>query len=157
QEMLLSSQVRLVTVTGPAGTGKTRVSLELAERLAEPFAGAVYFVALAELNDPALIPGAILDSLGVPRSSQPGPLEQAAEVLAKNSTLLIMDNFEHLVEGGADLAQTLITRVPTLKLLVTSRHLLGLSAEREFILTPLPVPGTGESPEQLSAYHSVQL
>jgi predicted ATPase/DNA-binding SARP family transcriptional activator/class 3 adenylate cyclase/Tfp pilus assembly protein PilF len=157
REMLISSQVRLVTVTGPAGTGKTRVSLEVAERLVEPFAGAVYFVALADLNDPALIAGAILDSLGVPRSPQQEPLEQAVEALAKKPTLLVLDNFEHLVVGGADVVQTLLTRISSLKLLVTSRQLLDLSAEREFVLSPLPVPGTEESPEQLSLYDSVQL
>jgi predicted ATPase len=144
-------------VTGPAGTGKTRVSLEAAERLAEPFAGAVYFTALADLNDFALIPGAILDSLGVPRSPQQEPLEQTVEALAKKPTLLVLDNFEHLMEGGADVVQTLLTRVSSLKLLVTSRQRLGLSAEREFILSPLPVPGSEASPERLSLYESVQL
>jgi predicted ATPase/DNA-binding SARP family transcriptional activator/uncharacterized protein HemY len=157
REMLLSADVRLVTVTGPAGTGKTRVSLEAAERLAESFAGAVYFVPLADLNDSALIAGAILDSLGVPRSSQQEPLEQSMDALAKKPTLLVLDNFEHLVDAGSEVVHKLLARIPSLKLLVTSRHLLGLSAEREFVLTPLPVPGTEENPEQLSRCHSVQL
>jgi predicted ATPase/DNA-binding SARP family transcriptional activator/class 3 adenylate cyclase len=157
QEMLLTSEVRLVTVTGPGGTGKTRLSLEVAERLAEPFAGAVYFVALADLSAPTLLAGAVLDSLRVPRAPQQEPLEQAIEALSAKPTLLVLDNFEHLVEGGADIVQTLLTRISSLKLLTTSRQLLGLSAEREFALQPLPTPAGEESPEQLSLYESVQL
>jgi len=158
REMLLLPEVRLVTVTGPGGNGKSRLSLEAAERLAEPFAGAVYFVSLADLSDAALIPGAVLDALAVPRSAQKEPLEQAAEVLAGQPTLLVLDNFEQLIEvGGPEVVQTLLSRVPSLTLLVTSRQLLGLSAEREFVLSPLPIPGGEETPEQLSLYESVQL
>jgi predicted ATPase/DNA-binding SARP family transcriptional activator/Tfp pilus assembly protein PilF len=157
REMLVADSVRLVTVTGPAGNGKTRLALEVAERMAEPLAGAVYFVPLADLNDPALIAGAILESLGVGRAPQKEPLEQAVEALSAKPTLLVMDNFEHLIEGGADAVQTLLTRVASLTLLITSRQLLGLSAEHEFMLLPLPVPATEESPEQLSLYDSVQL
>nr|WP_309696654.1 tetratricopeptide repeat protein [Armatimonas sp.] len=157
QEMLVSQEVRLVTLSGLGGNGKTRLSLEVAERLAEPFAGAVYFVPLADVSDHDFIPGVVLDRLGVPRSAQQEPLEQAVEALAKKPTLLVLDNFEQIAEGGAQVVQALLSRVPSLKLLITSRQLLGLSAEREFVLSPLPVPGTHESPEQLSLYESVQL
>jgi hypothetical protein len=101
RERLLSPEVRLVTVTGLGGNGKTRLSLEVAEQLTEPFGGAVYFVPLAELTDPALLPGAILHSLGVPSLPQQEPLEQAVKALSNTPTLLVLDNFEQLVGGGA--------------------------------------------------------
>ena len=157
-ELLLAPAVRLVTVTGPGGTGKTRLALEVAERLAGPFAGAVYFVPLADLTDSALVAGAVLDGLGVPRAPQREPMEQAAEALREKPTLLVLDNFEQITEqGGTDVVQALLTRAPSSKLLVTSRQLLGLSAEREFALSPLPTPAGGESPERLSLYDSVRL
>jgi predicted ATPase/DNA-binding SARP family transcriptional activator/Tfp pilus assembly protein PilF len=158
RELLLAREVRIVSVTGTGGTGKTRLSLEVAERLSEALAGAVYFVGLSDLNAPTLIPGAILDSLRIPRSPKLEPLEQAIRALSEKPTLLVLDNFEHLVEGGAELVQTLIDRVPTLTLLITSRHLLELTAERELVLNPLPVPGDRqESPVELTQYESVRL
>lgn len=157
RELLLSERVRLVTVTGPGGTGKTRLALEVAESLAASFAGAVYFCPLAERSEPALLACAVLDSLRAPRGPEREPLEQAIEALAKQPTLLVLDNFEHLVEAGAEIVWELLSRVPTLKLLITSRQLLGLSAEHELGLSPLPVPGSGETPERLCLYESVQL
>lgn len=157
-ETLQAGDVRLVTLTGPGGNGKTRLALEVADRLVEAFAGAVYFVALSDLSDAALIAGAILDSLRVPRTPKTDLIEQVVEALSHKPTLLVLDNFEHLIAGGgAEVVQTLLARVPSVTLLVTSRQLLGLSAEREFTLPPLPVPGGEESPEQLSVYDSVRL
>lgn len=157
RELLLSPGVRLVTVTGAAGHGKTRLALETAERLTEAFAGAVYFVALAELSAPESIAGAVLDSLRVPRSAHADPLEQAAAALSHRPTLLVLDNLEQLGPGAGQVAHALLTRVPELKILATSRQLLGLSAEREFALAPLPTPPGADSPERLSLYDSVQL
>jgi predicted ATPase/DNA-binding SARP family transcriptional activator len=157
REILLSREVRLVTVMGPGGNGKSRLSVEVAERLAESFSGAVYFVALQDLTDPGLIPEAILASLGETRAPHKEPLDQAIAVLSEKPTLLVLDNFEHLVNGGVEVVIALLRGVPSLKLLTTSRQLLGLPAEREFGLSPLPVPGPGEDLEQLSLYDSVQL
>jgi predicted ATPase/DNA-binding SARP family transcriptional activator/class 3 adenylate cyclase/uncharacterized protein HemY len=158
RHMLLLSDVRLVTLTGPGGNGKTRLALEVADRIVEAFAGAVYFVPLAALSDSALIAGAILDSLSAPRTPQTDLLEQAVEALSRKRTLLVLDNLEHLIaRDGTELVHTLLTRVPSLTLLVTSRQLLGLSAERAFALPPLPVPGGEEGPERLSVFDSVQL
>jgi predicted ATPase/DNA-binding SARP family transcriptional activator len=166
-EMLRSGGVRLVTITGPGGTGKTRLALQVAERLSGNFHGAVWFVGLADISDPQLIAGTILDSLRVPRSPQREPIDQVVEALGRQPSLLVLDNMEHLlgeagvtglVEDGASLVQTLLRRVPSLTLLITSRQLLGLSAEREYILSPLPTPhGDNGGPEQLSAYDSVRL
>lgn len=157
RELLLSADVRLVTVTGAAGHGKTRVALEVAERLAESFAGAVYFVPLAELSDPEAIAGAVLDGLRVLRSPHADPLEQVAAALSHRPHLLVLDNLEQLGAGAGRVVHALLTRVPDLKVLATSRQVLGLSAEREFALTPLPTPPGVDSPEQLSLYDSVQL
>jgi predicted ATPase len=80
------------------------------------------------------------------------------EALSKQPSLLVLDNMEHLVEGGTSVLQTLLQRVPSLTLLVTSRQLLGLSAEREYVLAPLPTPhGENGGLEHLSAYDSVRL
>jgi predicted ATPase len=93
--------VRLLTLTGPGGTGKTRLSLEVAQRLADAFEGAVWFAPLADLSDPHSIPDAVLDALRLPRSPQRAPLDQVVEHLAKQpAALLVLDNFEHLVEAA---------------------------------------------------------
>ncbi|MES2460376.1 MAG: AfsR/SARP family transcriptional regulator, partial [Armatimonadota bacterium] len=135
----------------------TRLAVETAERAAASFAGAIYFVPLADLSDPNLLPGAILDSLRVTRSPVQEPLLQAVDALSRHPTLLVLDNFEHLAEGGVAIVETLLSEVTSLTLLVTSRKLLGLAAEREFVLSPLPVPRGTETAEQLSALRSVQL
>jgi class 3 adenylate cyclase len=139
-DLLLSPQVRLVTLSGPGGTGKTRLALEVAERLAEPLGGHVFFTSLADLSDPGLIADAVLEALRVPRSPERVPLEQVVEALKRQPSLLVLDNMEQLIEEGAGFVRDLLARVPDLTLLVTSRQLLGLSAEREFALSPLPSP-----------------
>ncbi len=154
---LRADDTRLVTLTGPGGTGKTRLSLETAGRLVEHFSGAVTFVPLADLSDPRLIVASVVDALRLPRSPQQEPLEQAVEALRKQPSLLVLDNFEQLVEEGATIVRTLLERVPGLTLLITSRQLLGLSGEREFAVPPLPTPSNGGTPEQLGVYESVQL
>lgn len=155
-ELLLAPENRLLTLMGAGGTGKTRLALEVADRLLEPFAGAVWFAPLADLNDPGLIASAIREAMRLP-SSLGEPLEQVVEALKRQSSLLVLDNFEHLAEAGATIVQTLLERVPSLTLLVTSRQALGLSAEREFPVLPLPTPNGPDTPEQLSLYDSVRL
>uniref|UniRef100_UPI003753DF3E AfsR/SARP family transcriptional regulator n=1 Tax=Armatimonas sp. TaxID=1872638 RepID=UPI003753DF3E len=156
-ELLASPQTRLLTLTGPGGTGKTRLSLEAAGRFAGSFAGAVWFVPLADLSDPSLIPTAILQAMSISLSGSTEPLEQAVSVLNKRPTLLILDNFEQLVEGGVELVQTLLSRVGTLQCLVTSRQLLGLPGEVEFTVSPLATPNGSDTPERLGLFESVRL
>src|SRR5207249_1640257 len=91
-----SPSARLVTLTGPGGTGKTRLSLEVARQLVPAYSGAVWFVPLADLTDPRLVPDAILDALRLPRSPGVEPLGQAVEVLSRQPSLLVLDNFEQL-------------------------------------------------------------
>jgi predicted ATPase/DNA-binding SARP family transcriptional activator len=135
-----SSPPRLITLTGPGGSGKTRLALEVAGQLRTGFHGAVWFVPLQDLTDARLIPDKLLDVLRLPRSPQVQPLEQATAFLARQPSLLLLDNFEHLATDGAPLVQMLLERVPGLNCLVTSRQRLNLPGEQEFPVAPLPVP-----------------
>jgi predicted ATPase/DNA-binding SARP family transcriptional activator len=172
---------RLVTLTGPGGTGKTRLALEAAARVRQRFEGTLGFVPLVDLSDSGLIAGQILDALRVPRSSGTPPFEQVVAVLSSSGSLrqstpgpspgapalLLLDNFEHLLPEGAAVVQALLERVETLSLWVTSRQSLGLPGERELPVGPLEVPGAGSeqgpsdlphpATETLMRYPSVQL
>jgi predicted ATPase len=176
EEILLEEKPHLLTLTGPGGSGKTRLALEAARQLIEPFGGAVWFVPLQDLTDPGLLPGAIAASLRLPRLPQVEPLEQVVEVLSRQPSLLVLDNFEHLLGSGLmvndsmvygstinhqpsaiSLVRTLLERVPSLTLLITSRQVLNLTGEREFYVSPLPTPGGEDTPEWLLRCPSVQL
>jgi predicted ATPase/DNA-binding SARP family transcriptional activator/class 3 adenylate cyclase len=154
------SPTRLVTLTGPGGTGKTRLALETARHLAERFSGAVWFVPLAEVDEAERLPDAALAALRLPRTAQVEPLDQLVEALGQQPSLLVLDNFEQLAAKGATLVQELLARAPSLQCLVTSRQRLDIAGEREFPVQPLPRPGGGSggwAPEQLLAFESVQL
>lgn len=157
QSLLRSKQTRLVTLTGPGGTGKTRLALEVAAGLTERFAGAVWFVSLADLSDAGLLAGAVADALRLPRHQTGEPLEQVAEFLGRHPALLVLDNFEHLVEEGAPLVRLLLERLPQLCCLVTSRQSLEIAGESEAPVAPLEVPLAAATPERLLEFASVQL
>src|SRR5439155_1156710 len=126
---------------GPGGTGKTRLALQVAQQLRHAFPGGVWFTSLRELTDPALIPDQILLALRLARAPESEALQQVVAFLSQAPALLVLDNYEHLVEGGAEWARQLLERVEPLTLLATSRRCLGLEGEREFPVAPLPVPG----------------
>jgi predicted ATPase len=144
-KLLLSSERRLVTLIGPGGSGKTRLALEVARRLEEPFQGAVWFVSLADIADAALIPRTICDVLHLSAVGQE-PVEALIAFFSRQPSLLVLDNFEHLAREGAGLVQQLVTRTPALTCLITSRQRLGLEGEREFRVLPLPVPTNDQGP-----------
>jgi predicted ATPase/DNA-binding SARP family transcriptional activator len=131
----------LVTLTGPGGSGKTRLALAAAARLWSGFHGAVWFVPLADILDPRLIVDKLLELLSRYRSPGTEPWEQVTAFLLRQPTLLLLDNFEHLVSEGALVVRSLLDEVSTLTVLVTSRQRLGLAGERQFPVPLLPVPG----------------
>lgn len=154
-DRLLHGEERLLTITGTGGFGKTRLSIEVGYRLAESFDGAVYFVSLADLTDPSLIPHSIADTLKIEDRSE--PMERMVEALSRQKSLLILDNFEQLIDGGAGLVWSLLERTPNLSCLITSRQPIGVSGESQIALSPMAVPPPSCAPEQLLNSESVQL
>jgi predicted ATPase/DNA-binding SARP family transcriptional activator len=135
--LVTREDVRIVTVSGAGGSGKTRVALELARVAGPRFANGVAFVELASVRDPALVIGTIAQALGAPETPQEPPAEALARWLAEREVLLVVDNFEHVVGAAPELAR-LAARAPRLTVLVTSRRVLHVSGEYVFALGPLP-------------------
>ena len=151
-------QVRLVTLTGPGGTGKTRLSLQVAAELIDHFADGVFFVPLASLSDPQLLVSAIARQLDVDEGGSQPLLQTLKNTLQEKHLLLVLDNFEQIV-SGAPLIAELLAEAPRLKVLVTSRALLHLRGEYEFLVPPLKLPDRSQtwSLEELEQYEAVQL
>jgi predicted ATPase len=152
RHLIRNSDARLITLTGAGGSGKTRLAIEVAQRLKEELNGAVWFAPLADLSDPRFIADALRDALCLPRSPTVEPLEQVIGALSKQPSLLVLDSLEHLLSADFDsglnrfvcgddhpnplsplpksadsLIHTLLSRVPSLKCLVTSRQPLSLT------------------------------
>jgi predicted ATPase/serine/threonine protein kinase len=162
KNLLLRQQVRLVTVTGPGGIGKTRLVLQLASDMADFFPDGIYFAALAAVRDPGLVASVIAQALGVRESGERAPLEALKERLQNSppsTMLLLLDNFEHLVTAAPVVAE-LLSFGPSLKILVTSRAALHIYGEHEFPVPPLAVPEDSRSLsslEVLAQYSAVAL
>jgi predicted ATPase/serine/threonine protein kinase len=142
KELLLRQNVRLVTITGPGGIGKTRLAVQVASGLGERFPGGVYFVPLSSLNDPGLIASMIVQTLGIREAGGQSALEILKRNLQDSSCppmLLLLDNFEHLVQAAPSVAD-LLASGPNLKILVTSRAALHVYGEHECPVPPLAVP-----------------
>jgi predicted ATPase/DNA-binding SARP family transcriptional activator len=137
---------RLVCVTGPPGAGKTRLAVEAAASLLEAFPHGAWFVSLAEVADPELVPSAVAAALGVPELPERPAAQALNDHLRSRRLLLVLDNFEHLLPAAMALAQLLDT-APELTVLATSRAPLRLSGEQEYPLAPLPLP----RPDELAA------
>ncbi len=128
--------VRLVTLIGPPGIGKTRLSIELAQRMTSEFSDGVAFVALAPLSDPALVADAIALALGLDADGRAPAVERIRFLLKTRRVLLVLDNFEHLLPA-APLVGELLSAAPGVKMLATSREPLRVYGEHEYTVSPL--------------------
>ncbi|GAA3829605.1 LuxR family transcriptional regulator [Streptomyces coacervatus] len=136
----LLARARLVTLTGPGGVGKTRLAARVAARVERAFPDGVRFVHLAGLHDPALVPLAAADALGLHDHSAQPPLDALVDQVRDRRLLLVLDNCEHLLQACADLAAALLRGTTGVRVLATSRHRLGLTEEHLMEVRPLPVP-----------------
>lgn len=136
---LLSGSSRLVTLTGPPGVGKTRLALEVASSLALAGAGRVAWVALDRVVDRHEVPGELARGLGAGRRPPLRPADPTAHGPAEREIVLVIDNFEHLLDAAPAVTE-LLDRVAGLRVLATSRQRLNLLAEIEFPVPPLAVP-----------------
>jgi predicted ATPase/transcriptional regulator with XRE-family HTH domain len=137
--LLRDADVRLVTVTGLGGVGKTRLALAVAADVLPQFPDGVWFVPLAAVRDPALVLATVAQTLGTPDHASQPVRERVAAHIGARRMLLVLDNFEQIVPASVAVA-ALLARCPGLKLLVTSRERLNVRGEHRYLLGPLAVP-----------------
>ena len=154
----LLDRTRLLTLTGPGGTGKTRLSLQLAAEVANQFPDGAFWVSLAPISDPELVPSTIAHALGVQVGGTEAPLDRVAEHVRDKVMLLVLDNFEQILPA-APAVSTLLGVAPGLKVVTSSRAPLRIEGEQEFPIPPLDLPDPKRLPslEVLAQSDAVRL
>jgi non-specific serine/threonine protein kinase len=157
--LLTGAEARLVTLTGAGGVGKTRLALRVAQAMRRAFPDGVWLVELATLEDEALLGATVANVLGVSARASSSPMAVLASYLEDKTTLLVLDNCEHLASGCAVLVSKLLAHAPGLRVLATSRQPLDCEGEQLLVVAPLPVPDLSRLPpdSDLSQYPAVQL
>lgn len=135
----LLSTAHLLTLVGPPGTGKTRLALQIAREMADTFREGAYFVSLASISNPTLVTNAIAGVIGVNEAQGQPLIETLKHVFRESHTLLVLDNFEHLLPAATQVSE-LLSAAPYLKILATSREPLHLYGEQEYAVPPLELP-----------------
>jgi predicted ATPase/class 3 adenylate cyclase len=155
----LLEHTRLLTLTGPGGIGKTRLSLQVASETFDQFPQGVYFIPLSAVRDPEVISSVIAQSLGIPLTGNRVPHDAVVEHLRNKKVLLVMDNFEQLLPEAAGFPSSLLQASPDLKVIVSSRAALRAYGEQEFPVAPLGLPDAQarRSLEALSQFEAVKL
>jgi predicted ATPase/class 3 adenylate cyclase/DNA-binding CsgD family transcriptional regulator len=156
--LLQREVVRLLTLTGPGGTGKTRLGLQVAAELIDLFPDGVYFVNLAALSDPTLVVSTIAQTLDLKETGEQPLPDLLKGYLRDKQLLLLLDNFEQVASAALQIAD-LLAACPKLKVIVTSRAVLHVRGEQEFPVPPLTVPDPKRLPDlvALSRYEAVEL
>src|SRR3954468_19088424 len=152
------SRERVLTIVGPGGIGKTTVALAVAERMISDYEHGVWLVDLAPLGDPRLVPSTVATVLGLEVRTD-NPLPSLIAALRDKRMLLLLDNCEHVIDAAASLAAAVLTGVPRVNILATSREPLGVVGEREYRLGPLGSPQTSSelTAAEAAAFPAVQL
>jgi predicted ATPase/class 3 adenylate cyclase len=153
----LLSESRLLTLTGPGGSGKTRLGLQVASEMLKGFQG-VFFVALAAITEPGLVASTVAQALGLTETAGRSILEGLKDYLRNKDLLLVLDNFEQVI-AAAPLVSELLGECGKLKVLVTSREALRVTGEREYSVPPLALPSLTElpAPEAIAQYAAIEL
>ncbi|HEX9236931.1 MAG TPA: AAA family ATPase, partial [Actinomycetota bacterium] len=152
------ARTRLLTLTGAGGTGKTRLALQVAAAVLAEFPDGAFFADLSALTDAALVPWAVAEALGVPEVVGRSILQGVKDHLRGRDLLLVLDNFEQVADAGP-LIEELLAAAPKLKVMVTSRVVLSLRGEQEYVVPPLEPPDLQRMPDVLTLgrFEAVQL
>jgi len=155
-KLIVNQKARLVTLTGPGGTGKTRLSMQVAAEAVQEFKDGIWLVELASLTDAREVPAALSLALKIPIVGETSIPAQVFEYLAEKTALLVIDNFEQVVDAARFIGD-LLKNCRGISCMVTSQHLLQIAGEVEYPLSPLDVPAAGACLEECFANPTVQL